>query len=157
MLSAISEYSKSQSNNHKNSFIGSNLFDKLFFIINKCDRVQNINSVYFEFGLSIGRKFKHLPLPHITQVFHIGIPDQQRQLAYKFGFKGNSEQQNREAFKKMSKTFTSAKGEVHESFSVGNLKELENVLLLLNQEDIGLEVILRYIKFIYQRIADKRE
>eukprot|EP01080_Neovahlkampfia_damariscottae_P003954 gene3954-7210_t len=62
----------------KHHFFGASMYEKLYFVINKIDLCKKPNTAFFEFGCSIGRKFKYLPLPTSSHVLGIGIPQEQK-------------------------------------------------------------------------------
>jgi hypothetical protein len=83
------------------------------------------NTAFFEFGCSIGRKFKYLPLPTSDHVLGIGIPQEQ-----KIKYKDDSK------------------------FSFGQLEELEELVHTLKEESQIQLRIINHIQYIYEKIEE---
>ena len=84
------------------------------------------NTAFFEFGCSIGRKFKYLPLPTSNHVLGIGIPQEQ-----KFKYEND--------VKKLS---------------FGQLEELEELVHTLKEESQIQLRIINHIQYIYEKIEE---
>jgi GTPase SAR1 family protein len=64
----------------KHQFFGAMIYEKVYFVINKIDLCKKPSTAFYEFGCSIGRKFKYLPLPVADHVLSIGVPFEQKSM-----------------------------------------------------------------------------
>lgn len=141
------------------SHIGPSMYEKVYFVINKADKIRNLYYAYFEFGLSLGRFFQHFPLPHANRILAIGLPMEQRIFRYRYGFLNNGNTYDENDYVPYEKMFDSMKwdGSIDEEIHVAQLKDLESIIFNLRGEDSKKICLLHYIDFVYKSINNVRE
>mmetsp|Transcript_10906 Transcript_10906/g.40664 ORF Transcript_10906/g.40664 Transcript_10906/m.40664 type:complete len:637 (-) Transcript_10906:85-1995(-) len=146
---------KPEENDSDFRYVGASLYEKLYFIINKADKIRSLPSAFFEFGLSMGRNIQHFPLPHSNRVLAIALPMEQRFQMHRYGYSVDEQAD----LKKFEKLFESMRwdGRTHGELVVAQLADLENILSGLRGEHTKKQCLLFYIDFVYRSIQNARQ